>query len=163
MCLGSMKFQVNDNNTFIVFHHGIFFTLIHWKHYQLRVLCKQLKLCTNIITQLCMAVLQTSDVPFFILLILVKIRKIRQGYFYVLSSDKWNLKYNCINTMFVYMFVCGFPIIYLSTWGMGLTTWLCIGLLLWGLLETKYHSQRHCYILCLELILITSGFECMSK
>lgn len=29
-----------------------------------------------------MAVLQTSDIPFFILLILVKIRKIRQGYFY---------------------------------------------------------------------------------
>lgn len=73
MCLGSMKFQVNDNNILIVFHRWNSFTLIPWKHCQPHVLRSQPKLCTNIMTQLCMAVLETSDIPFFILLILVKI------------------------------------------------------------------------------------------
>lgn len=81
MCLGSMKFQVTEINALIVFH-GLDFLHSHLlEALPVTRLTQAAKTNTNIMIQLCMAVLQTSGIPFFILQIFVKICKIRHSYF----------------------------------------------------------------------------------
>ena len=121
MCLGSMKFQVNDNNT----HRSSSLDFLHSHLLEaLPAPCpiqaiRTMHYILYIFFQLCMAVLQISEVPFFILLILVKIHKIRQGYFYkFLINETWNMLaliqclYRCFSVVVPQLFSCP-----LGEWG----------------------------------------------